>query len=208
MKIRSWSFVLILCLAMVSAEAQEKGSNLRQSYSGKFGFYSPSDGLNNGLLFGVDGITEFVHYDFFLSGTIDLYLKQTFNFFKDPKPEILRQQIALLPLQAGFGYKIVDLRDADTRMYAGAGVGYYLYFYTVDYRASSGGGLLGGPSLTTESSSKNGGNIFGTLFVRILIGKVFVESKYYIAAKKEDAVGQHGYVVNPSGFAVSLGFQY
>lgn len=205
MKIRGWGFVIILCFAMGSAEAQEKGSNLRQSYSGKFGFYSPSDGLNNGLLFGVDGITEFVHYNFFLSGTIDLYLKQTFNFFKDPKPDIVQQQIALIPLQAGFGYKVVDIRDADTRMYGGAGFGYYLYFYGVDYR--SGGGLLG-PPLMTESDSKNGGNVFGTIFIRILIGKVFVEPKYYVAAKKEDAVGQYPYVVNPTGFAISLGFQY
>ncbi len=201
MKIRSWGFVLILCFIVGRAEAQ---NNLRQSYSGKFGFYSPSDGLNNGLLFGVDGITEFVHYDFFLSGTIDLYLKQNFNFFEPPRPDVVNQQIILLPLQAGFGYKIADIKDADTRIYAGGGAGYYLYFYSVDYR--SGGGLL--VPLTVESESKSSGNIFGSLFVRVLIGKIFVEPKYYFASKKEDAVGQYRYVVNPSGFALSLGFQY
>lgn len=204
MKIRVWSFVLMFCCAML--HAQEKKSNLRQFYSGKFGFYQPGEGLNNGLLFGVDGITEFVHYQFFLSGTIDLYLKQTFNFFQDPKPEILQQQILLLPLQAGFGYRIAEVPDADTRLYGGVGVGYYLYFYAVDYRTTS-GGLLGG-SLTTQSDSRNGGNIFGAVFLRILIGKIFLEPKYFFASAKNGSVGQHPYVVDPTGFAVSLGFQY
>src|ERR1041385_8262264 len=99
-------FVIVFCLfvemsfAAYAGEEQKEGNtpNLRQYYGGKFGFYQPSDGLNNGLLVGVDGITEFVHYNFFLSGAVDLYVKQTFSNFKDPQPDITQQSMILLPL--------------------------------------------------------------------------------------------------------------
>ena len=194
-----------LILLFVVSASSGIGQNTRQAYSGKFGLYSGSDGLNNGLMIGADGITEFLRYDFFLNLGAELYLKQTFNFFKDPKPEILQQQIVLLPLSGGGAYKIFDVADADSRGYFGVGAGYYLYFYSVDYRSTS-GGILGGA--LTQSESKNGGNFFATIFFRALIGKVFVEPKLYIASKKEDAVGSHPYVVNPSGFSIALGFQY
>ncbi|MBI2619894.1 MAG: hypothetical protein HYW57_07410 [Ignavibacteriales bacterium] len=180
--------------------------NLRQSYSGKFGYYAPSDGLNDGLLLGADGITEFLHYDFFLNLAADLYLKKTFNFFKDPKPQIVQQQIVLIPLGGGAAYKLFDVTDADSRGYAGLGAGYYLYFYSVDYRSSA-GGLLGG-SLTSESDNKNGGRLFATIFLRALIGKIFIEPRYFFAAKDEDSVGSHPFIVNPSGFSLMLGYQY
>lgn len=201
MRIRALGLILLFALAATTV----LGQNTRQAYSGKFGLYSGSDGLNNGLMIGADGITEFLRYDFFLNLGAELYLKQTFNFFKDPKPEILQQQIVLLPLSGGGAYKIFDVADADSRGYLGAGAGYYLYFYAVDYRSTS-GGILGGAF--TQSGSKSGGNFFATVFFRALIGKVFVEPKLYIASKKEDSVGPHGYIVNPSGFSIALGFQY
>lgn len=180
-------------------------SNLRQYYSGKFGFYQPSDGLNNGLIFGVDGITEFVHYDFFLGGAIDLYAKQTFSFFKNPPQDIRQQAIVLIPIHANFGYQIFRIENADSRGYIGVGFGYYLYFYTIEYRTS--GGII--PSVTNQTESKSGGNIFGTAFARALIGKIFIEPRLYLASKKQDSIsGGHTYVVNPSGFAVTIGFQY
>ncbi|MGB2867518.1 MAG: hypothetical protein WBD36_03635 [Bacteroidota bacterium] len=191
---------------------EEKSSNLRQFYSGKFGFFQPSDGLNNGLLLGIDGITEFVHYDFFLSGVIDLYQKQTISIFRSPQPDVSRQAMFLLPLHINVGIKLFEAQDADTRAYAGVGGGYYLYFYSVEYTSSSsgGGGLLGPVSgLNTQTDSKNGGNIFGSAFVRFLIGQVFVEPRAYFATKREGTVsGNYTYVVNPTGFAVTLGFQY
>lgn len=194
---------LILLFVMVATNGMSQ--NTRQAYSGKFGLYSGSDGLNNGLMIGADGITEFLKYDFFLNLGAELYLKKTFNFFKDPKPDILQQQIVLIPITGGGAYKILDVADADTRAYIGVGAGYYLYFYAVDYRATT-GGILGGAF--TQSESKSGGNFVATVFFRALIGKVFVEPKLYIASKKEDAVGPHPYIVNPSGFSIALGFQY
>ncbi|MEX2190297.1 MAG: hypothetical protein WEB33_06310 [Bacteroidota bacterium] len=192
-----------LILLFVVSASSGICQNTRQDYSGKFGLYSGSDGLNNGLMIGADGSTEFLRYDFFLNLGAELYLKKTFNFFKDPKPEILQQQIVLIPISAGAAYKILDVEDADSKAYLGVGAGYYLYFYAVDYRATTGGILA-----FTQSESKSGGNFVATVFFRALIGKVFVEPKLYIASKKEDAVGPHPYVVNPSGFSIALGFQY
>ncbi len=201
MKLRALGLILLFVVASTSA----LGQNTRQAYSGKFGLFSGSDGLNNGLMIGADGITEFLRYDFFLNLGAELYLKKTFNFFKDPKPDIVQQQIVLIPITGGAAYKFLDVEDADTRAYVGVGAGYYLYFYAVDYRATT-GGILGGAF--TQSESKSGGNFVATVFLRALIGKVFIEPKLYIASKQEDAVGPHSYVVNPSGFSIALGFQY
>lgn len=209
-----WLFLLVLLPTLIVGQTKDAGkspqsSNLRQYYSGKFGFYQPSDGLNNGLLFGLDGITEFVNYNFFLSGVIDFYNKQTIGIFNgSSKPNVSQQQMVLLPLHANFGLQLFDVPNADTRGYVGAGFGYYFYFYSVEYQSGS-GGILGGPGLTSQSDSKNGGNLFGSLFFRVLIGQIFLEPRFYIAAKKEDTVnGGYQFVVNPSGFAITLGFQY
>lgn len=202
MRLRAMGLILLFVIATTSG----MGQNTRQAYSGKVGLFSGSDGLNNGLMIGADGITEFLRYDFFLNLGADLYLKKTFNFYKDPKPDILQQQIVLIPITAGGAYKIFDVADADTRAYIGVGAGYYLYFYSVDYRSTS-GGILGG--FVTQSESKSGGNFVASIFFRALIGKVFVEPKLYIASKKEDSVGStHPFVINPSGFSIALGFQY
>jgi len=207
--------ILGICLTLGSniyaAEKSAKAdtsSNLSQYYSGKFGFYNPHNGLNNGLLLGVDGITEFNKYNFFLSGDIDLYMKKTIDIFEEPKPDISDQQILLLPLHINFGYKLAQIKDADTKFYAGAGAGYYLYFYSVTYSNQSSGGILLGPTLTSTSDQKNGGNFFFSIFARVLIGKIFIEPRYYFATKKTDNTGGNNFTVNPTGFAITLGFQY
>lgn len=205
-------FFFAILVLIVAGNAQEKkeetkgvkSSNLRQFYSGKFGLYQGSDGLNNGLLIGIDGITEFIHYNFFLSGAVELYPKQTMGIYKNPPPSGYQQSMLLLPLHVNFGYKLFEVGDADSRGYLGAGLGYYLYFYNVDYQG--GGGILGG--LAGGSESKSGGAIFASVFTRILIGQIFIEPRIYMAAKSEDTVGPYAYVVNPSGFAITLGFQY
>lgn len=199
--------ICLLCAFVTTAQdkkEESKSPNLRQSYSGKFGLYSGSDGLNNGLLIGIDGITEFVHYNFFLSGAAELYPKQTMGIFKNAPPSGYQQAMFLLPLHANFGYKIVDVGDADSRGYLGVGLGYYLYFYNVDYAGT--GGIFGG--LGGGSESKSGGGMFASVFTRFLIGQIFIEPRVYLAAKSEDAAGPYQFVVNPSGFAVTLGFQY
>lgn len=206
--------IILINLIMISVsifaqapneKSGNKDSNLNQYYSGKFGFYNPGNGLNNGLILGIDGITEFKKYNFFLSGDIDLYQKKTIDIFSDPKPDVTDQMIFLIPLHINFGYKLLEIPDADTKFYAGLGGGYYLYFYSVTYSGNS-GGLFGG--LTSNSDSKSGGNIFFSVFGRILIGKIFVEPRYYIASKKVDNTGGYSFTINPSGFAITLGFQY
>jgi len=205
------SIIGILVLSTLAAGGEDKSSpNTRQYYSGKLGYYHPSDGLNNGLLVGVDGITEFTHYNFILSAAADLYLKQSIDIFKDPQPnggqppDVTGQQIILLPLHVNIGYKLFEIPDADSRGFIGVGGGYYFYFYNVTYRSS--GGLLGGP--LTSSDTKNGGNLFGSVFARLMISQIFLEPRYYFASKSEDATGGYSLVVNPSGFAITLGFQY
>lgn len=196
----------MIVFGLLFAIATAIGQNIHQQYSGKIGFYSPDKSLNNGLMIGADGITEFLHYDFFLNLSADLYLKRAFNFFKNPGPNVAQQQIFLIPLGAGAAYKLFEVSDADSRGYIGAGAGYYLYFYSVEYSNSS-GGLLGG-GLTTQSDSKSGGNLFFTVFFRGLVGKVFIEPKVFFASKKKDVVGSYSFTVNPSGFSIAIGFQY
>lgn len=203
--------VIVLCvhqtlLGQEKDKKEQKSTNLIQFYSGKFGMYQGSDGLNNGLMLGIDGITEFTHYNFFLGGSVELYPKQTIGIFKNAPPSGYQQSIVVLPLHINFGYKFFEIIDADTRGYIGVGGGYYFFFYSVDYQNSS-GGILGG--LTNQSESNNSGNVFGSLFARVLIGQIFVEPRIYLASKKEVTVGNNYiYVVNPSGFSITLGFQY
>ena len=208
MKWKLTIFLIVLIAYNVANAAddpnQESSPSLRQYYGGKAGYYQPSDGLNNGLLLGIDGVTEFLHHDFFLSGAIDLYVKQTFGNFKDPKPDITQQAMVLLPLHVNFAYKIFDASSADTRGYIGLGGGYYFYFYNFEYSDNS--GLFG--SLSSHKESKNGGNVFGTVFARVLIGQIFLEPRYYLAARREETVNSYTYLVNPTGFSITLGFQY
>ena len=198
--------LLLISTIMFAAEKENSTANakLRQYYSGKFGYYQPDKGLNNGLMLGVDGITEFVKYDIGLTGAIDLYLKQTFNPFSAPEPKVNQQSLILIPLHANLGYRIANIEDADTRIFIGAGGGYYFYFYTVDYSETS-GGILGG--LTGKTASLNGGNLFGTAFLRVLIGKIFLEPRFYFAAKTEKSIDSYELTINPSGFAITIGFQ-
>ncbi len=202
-------FVLAGCTiaAAQSSETPKGESVLRQYYSAKIGYYRPTEGLNDGLLLGVDGITEFVKYGLNINGAIDLYQKQTFNFFTDPKPNIQQQALVLLPLHANIGYTAANVPDAELRLLFGAGAGYYLYFYAVEYRQSSGGGIFNPASLTTTTENKNGGDLFGTAYIRLLFGKVFVEPRWYFAAATEETIGSHRFVLDPSGFAVTIGFQ-
>lgn len=204
--------VLFFCSVAIAQEKESAASEnkLRQYYSGKFGYYQPDKGLNNGLMLGVDGITEFVKYDIGLTGAIDLYQKQTFSPFGTPEPQVRQQALLLLPLHANVGYRLLNLGDADTRVFIGAGGGYYFYFYSVEYAESSGsGGLLGGGlTSTSTTATENGGNIFGTAFLRVLIGKIFLEPRFYFASKTEKTIGSYPLTIDPSGFALTIGFQY
>lgn len=177
---------------------------INQYYSGKFGFYSPSKQLNNGLIFGVDGITEFNKFNFFLSGSIDLYYKKTIDIFSDPKPSITDQSLLVLPIHINFDYKLAEIPDADTKFYLGLGAGYYFHFYNAQYYDS--GGLLGG--ITSKTTDRNGGNFLLTISGRILIGKIFVEPRYYFATKSTGTVDNFKYTIDPTGFAITFGFQY
>lgn len=200
--------VFTMGLVFASDTTNSSSSNTKQYYSGKFGFYSPDKRLNNGILLGIDGITEFNHYNFFLSGAIDLYQKKTFDFFNTPKPNVSDQLLLLIPLHINGAYQLAEIPNADTKFYLGAGGGYYLYFYSANYSGSSSGGILGGGSLTNKTASENGGNVFFSVFGRILIGKIFIEPRFYFASESTSSFDGFNYVINPGGFAITLGFQY
>ena len=200
----------VVCAVMVVVKSVgcaqgETSPNLRQYVSAKVGFYSPATGLNNGLLFGLDGITEFLRHDFILSGAVDLYFKRTFDMFTATKPNVLDQSMVIIPLHVNVGYQVLNVPSADTRVYAGVGGGYYLSFYNLDHRVYS-GGLLS--SYEDRSASKNGGAAFGTMFARLLIGKVFLEPRVYLASKEEGMLDGMRYEFDPSGFVITIGFQY
>lgn len=80
-----------------SDSTKSENKKIKQYYSGKFGLYVPSKELNNGLILGIDGITEFNKFNFFLSGSIDLYFKKTFDIFSEPKPSVSDQTILIIP---------------------------------------------------------------------------------------------------------------
>ncbi len=205
---RSWMVIVILGLALSWGVAQEdqegeSGAQWIQWYSGKIGYYQPRDGLNNGLLIGVDGITELTRYRLYISGTLDAYIKQSIDIFHDPKPDIKSQQIILFPLHVNAGYKIFSFDEIGCKGYIGGGGGYYFYFYSVEYQEQP--GIL--PTWSTRLESKNGGNLFGTVSARFVLGKVFLEPRYYFASKSEKSLGGYSLTVNPSGFAISFGFQ-
>ncbi|MFO7525270.1 MAG: hypothetical protein R6W68_07430 [Ignavibacteriaceae bacterium] len=183
---------------------KNSSDNIHQSYSGKFGFYAPAKELNNGLILGIDGITEFKKYNFLLSGAVDLYFKKTIDIFSPPKPVISDQTIILIPIHVNFAYKVLEMPDADTKVFLGIGGGYYLHFYSAQYRES--GGILGG--VLDKSTTQNGGDVFFTISGRILIGKIFVEPRFYLASKSSGSVDEFNYNIDPSGFAITLGFQY
>ncbi len=207
--------LLALCVVptiVLAGGTDDQHPNTLQYYSGKFGYYHPSEALNNGLIVGLDGITEFVRYNFFISGAVELYPKQSVGVFQNPQPNgnpapgVSQQQLFLIPIHVNVAYKLLDFPDADSRFYVGIGGGYYFYFYSATYTTQS-GSLLGG-SLTSASDSKNGGNVFGAAFARILVNKIFVEPRVYLATSSNDEMGGNRFVVDPSGFSVTLGFQY
>ncbi len=179
-------------------------SKINQYYSGKFGFYAPSRELNNGLIYGIDGITEFNKLKFFLSGSIDLYIKKTIDIFSEPKPKITDQAFLVLPVHANVAYKLFEIPDAETKAYFGIGGGYYFYFYSVQYRESS--GILG--TVFEKTSNQNGGDVFFTVAGRVLIGKIFLEPRFYFAKPTNGKIDNYNYKIDPSGFAITLGFQY
>lgn len=197
-------FILFNQLVLGDNNSEKTDDKINQYYSGKFGFYSPSKELNNGLIYGIDGITEFKKLNFFLSGSIDLYTKKTFDIFSEPKPKIMDQAILVLPIHANIAYKLFEIPDAVTKFYVGMGGGYYFHFYAVQYRES--GGIFGG--VFDKTSNQNGGNIFFTVAGRVLIGKIFIEPRFYFARATNGKVDDYSYKIDPSGFAITLGFQY
>jgi hypothetical protein len=205
---------LLLCGALLvtvvqrvaSQEKEKKSSNLRQYYSGKFGFYQPAKELNNGLLFGLDGITEFINYDLTLTGAIDFYQKRSIDVFKSSSAQVNQQAIVMIPLHGSVGYKLADVPDADTRIYVGIGGGYNLFFYDVEYVTTS--STILGPIGTARTESKNSGNAFFTAFARILIGRIFVEPRFHVASANSGSLEGGSYIVDASGFSVTMGFQY
>ncbi|GMU94630.1 MULTISPECIES: hypothetical protein [Ignavibacterium] len=204
-----YKFLIIVLLLEVSVygkadSTKSEEKRINQYYSGKFGLYVPSKELNNGLILGIDGITEFNKFNFFLSGSIDLYFKKTFDIFSEPKPSVSDQTILIIPLHANFAYKLLDIPDAEAKFYIGIGGGYYLHFYNVQYRNS--GGIIGG--VFDKSATKNGGNVFFTVSGRILIGKIFIEPRFYLAGESSGSIETYNYKIDPSGFAITLGFQY
>ena len=203
---KTFACMLALCLVQ-PASAQDSGAVLRQSYNGKFGFYRPAPALSNGLAFGVDGMTEFVKLGFYASLGADLYLKQSFNPFDTPPPQIEQQSLILIPIMLSAGLKVVDVADADTRIYLGAGGGYTLFFYKVVYSSGSGGFL--DPGLGSTEHDKSSGTLTGSLQARVVVGKIFLEPKLYFAGLfKQDVEGGHRYTIDPSGFIITLGYSY
>jgi hypothetical protein len=198
-------FLSPIILAQESAvESNNAGQNIGQYYSLKAGFFNSRGGINNGLIFGLDGITEFYKYNLFLSGNVDFYQKKTINVFS--VPGITSQSMILVPLHIDLGYKIAHFRDADSKIYAGIGVGYSLYFYNASYQTTSQGLIFN--QTINNNVTKNSGYVFETIFGRILIGGIFVEPLYYFTAAKNDKIDAYSFNFNPSGFAVSFGFEY
>src|SRR5690349_9461158 len=107
-------FLAVLLPAVVRCAGDEHQPNTNQYVSAKLGSYHPSGGLNNGLLLGLDGISEFTHYNFFLSLGVDCYPKQSVDLFANPQPDgsaspnVSQQQLLLFPIAFNAAYKLAE----------------------------------------------------------------------------------------------------
>lgn len=190
--------VVFVCWFSSAALTQD----FAEQYSARAGFYAPRDGLNNGFVLGADASLDFSDLRVIVNLSGDFYIKQTFNVFHDPAPEIVKQQILLVPLALGIGYRLVGAESGGLVLTAGAGVGYYVDFYNLDYRDFQ------TVPQRTRSDSKTGGSFFSSVFMRLALGNFFVEPKRLFAKSHEDAIGPYSYEINPAGFLVTVGFQY
>jgi len=202
-RVRVLSILFIAVAACAVAQEKDEGEDggieLRQYYSGKLGFYHPDPSLNNGLILGVDGLTEFVHTRFAIMTEVDYYQKQTVSTLVNPPPFISRQSLTVIPIHINLAWKIFDAYEVGGSASVGIGGGGYLYFYSIEYPTAGG-------SVITDQ--RTGGNAFGSAFARFLVGRFFIEPRIFIASKSRDtAAGSLSYVVNPSGYSIMVGIQ-
>jgi hypothetical protein len=206
------AFILLSSVEAMGGSESDTSANARQYYSGMAGFYNPRTGINNGIILSADGVTEFRHSPLFVSGSLDAYLKQTFSIFDDPQPgggpppRIADQQMILLPIHVNVGFRVAKIEDADMRFYAGAGAGYYLYFYSATYSAPTNNVLAS--SEGPVSDARNGGAFFTSVFARVSVNQFFIEPRYYFASARNESLGGYALALNPTGFAVLVGIEY
>ena len=175
-----------------------------QEYSARAGYFSPYKGLNNGFIFGADGSFILPDYRIVLRFSGDCYVKQTVDLFEEPKPQVVKQQILLVPIAVGVSYQMVQPTGAGLRVSVGIQGGYYVDFYEVDYRDV----LRLSPLPVYGNGSQTGGNFFYGIVARIGTANFFLEPKILLARPHQDDVSSYRYGIDPSGFMVTVGFEY
>ena len=190
--------LIVAVLGCSVAYAQE----FREQYSAKAGFYAPAKGLNNGFILGADASLDFPDYRFAVQFSGECYIKKTLGLFKDSNLDVVQQQILLVPVAVGMLYRLGNSANEGVLVSLGAGVGYYFDFYNIDYREN----LIPVPG--TRSDSKTGGNFYSAVMVRACVNNFFIEPKMLFAKSHGNVIGSSSYEINPSGFILTVGFQY
>jgi len=175
-----------------------------QNYSARAGYFSPHKGLNNGFIFGADGSFVLPNERLVISLSGDCYIKQTVDLFEEPKPQIVRQQVLLVPIAVGVSYQVVEPMGRGVRVTVGLEGGYYVDFYAVDYRDV----LRLTPVPVYGNDSRSGGNFFYGVVARIGAANFFLEPKILLARPHQEDVGPYRYGIDPSGFMMTIGFEY
>lgn len=178
--------------------------NFYQEYSARAGYFSPHKGLNNGFIFGADGSFILPDYRIVLRFSGDCYIKQTVDLFEEPKPQIVRQQVLLVPIGVSVSYQVVEPVGTGLKVTVGLEGGYYVDFYSVDYRDV----LRLTPLPVYGKDSQSGGNFFYGIVARIGVANFFLEPKILLARPHREDVGSYRYGIDPSGFMITVGFQY
>ena len=199
--IRRLAGIVLLAVLWGSAGIAQ---SVYQEYTARAGFYAPRKGLNNGFIFGADGLFILPDYRLVVSLSGDCYIKQTVDLFEEPKPQIVKQQILLVPMAVGVSYQVVQSTGPGLSVKVGIQGGYYVEFYTVDYRDV----LSLSPLPVHENDSQTGGNFFYGLVARVGTGNFFLEPKILMARPHRETVGSYRYGVDPSGFMITVGFEY
>ena len=198
------SRLAVIVLLAVLWSSAGSAQSFYQEYSARAGYFSPHKGLNNGFIFGADGSFILPDYRLVVSLSGDCYIKRTVDLFEEPKPEIVRQQVLLVPVAVGVSYQVVQSMGTGLMVTVGVEGGYYVDFYAVDYRDV----LRLTPVPVYGNDSQSGGNFFYGVVARMGVANFFLEPKILAARPHQGHVSSYRYGIDPSGFVVTVGFEY
>ncbi len=175
-----------------------------QSYfEAKIGFYNPTNYISKGAIGGLSWIKEDLKNSYYFSINSDFYFTQKTTIVNPATIYISQQLLVFLPLYLDIAYKLISNEHEFLKLYLGCGAGIYIYYYRIQ--------SIPIPIITLlakKSDFKLGNSIFISPFMKLSYHKIFIEPRLFIDNKTEGEILGNKYSVNPSGYSVSIGYQY